>query len=120
MLGNLVERIEQEMRVELQLPDLGPQRVHLRLDRTLTLALPVNPPDIDQIAPGQSAHVTIYAFNQRTPPELAGTVSRIAADTSRDERTGTLFYTIRVRLPADELTRLAPQRLPPACRSMSS
>ncbi|GLK84193.1 HlyD family type I secretion periplasmic adaptor subunit [Ancylobacter defluvii] len=88
-----------------------PAMLIVPVEDTLEIEARVNPPDIDQIAPGQSAHVKIHAFNQRTTPELAGTVSRIAADTSRDERTGAPFYTIRVRLPADELARIAPQRV---------
>jgi len=71
----------------------------------------VNPPDIDQIAPGQRAEVRIHAFNQRTTPQLAGTVARISADTSRDPQTGAVFYTIRVAVPAAELARLAPQTI---------
>jgi HlyD family secretion protein len=71
----------------------------------------INPPDIDQIALGQSAQVKLHAFNQRTTPELKGTVSRISADTSRDQQTGASFYTIRVSVPADELASLAPNRI---------
>lgn len=71
----------------------------------------INPPDIDQIALGQEARVKIHAFNQRTTPELAGKVSRISADTSRDQQTGATFYTIRVTLPAAEFIRLGPNRI---------
>ncbi|WAC26560.1 HlyD family type I secretion periplasmic adaptor subunit [Ancylobacter sp. SL191] len=69
----------------------------------------VNPPDIDQIVPGQRADVRIHAFNQRTTPLLAGTVARVSPDTSRDPQTGAVFYTIRVAIPPEELARLAPQ-----------
>lgn len=68
----------------------------------------VSPMDIDQIAPGQAAHVRVRAFNQRTTPELVGTVARMAPDTSRDPQTGAVFYTIRVAVAADELARLSP------------
>lgn len=71
----------------------------------------INPPDIDQITLGQPAQVKLHAFNQRTTPELAGTVSRISADTSRDQQTGAIFYTIRVSVSAAELARLAPNRI---------
>ncbi|WGD31099.1 HlyD family type I secretion periplasmic adaptor subunit [Ancylobacter sp. WKF20] len=69
----------------------------------------VNPPDIDQIVPGQRADVRIHAFNQRTTPLLAGRVARVSPDTSRDPQTGAVFYTIRVAIPPEELARLAPQ-----------
>ncbi|MCZ8036339.1 MAG: HlyD family type I secretion periplasmic adaptor subunit [Novosphingobium sp.] len=71
----------------------------------------INPPDIDQVALGQPAQIKLHAFNQRTTPELAGTVSRISADTSRDQQTGAIFYTIRVSVSAAELARLAPNRI---------
>jgi HlyD family secretion protein len=71
----------------------------------------INPPDIDQIALGQEARIKIHAFNQRTTPELTGKVSRISADTSRDQQTGATFYTIRVTLPAAEFARLGQSRV---------
>jgi HlyD family secretion protein len=77
----------------------------------LQVEVRINPPDIDQIALGQEARVKILAFNQRTTPELSGKVSRISADTSRDQQTGATFYTIRVTLPAAEFTRLGPNRI---------
>jgi len=78
---------------------------------SLQLESRINPHDIDQIALGRPAQVKLRAFNQRTTPELAGTVSRISADTSRDQQTGQTFYTIRVNIPAEEYARLAPQRV---------
>lgn len=78
---------------------------------SLQLEARINPPDIDQVVLGQSAHIKLHAFNQRTTPELIGTVSRISADTTRDQQTGATFYTIRVTVPADEYARLAPQRV---------
>jgi HlyD family secretion protein len=69
------------------------------------------PPDIDQMVLGQSAQIKLHAFNQRTTPELKGKVSRISADTSRDQQTGSVFYTIRVNVEPGELARLAPHRI---------
>lgn len=68
----------------------------------------VSPTDIDQLAPGQLAHVRVRAFNQRATPELDGTVARIAPDTTRDPQSGAVFYTIRVAIPAGEFKRLGP------------
>lgn len=77
----------------------------------LQLEARINPPDIDQIALGRPAQVKLHAFNQRTTPELMGQVSRISADTSRDQQTGVTFYTIRVTISAEEYARLAPHRV---------
>lgn len=78
---------------------------------TLQIEARVNPPDIDQIALGHEARIKIHAFNQRTTPELTGQVSRISADTTRDQQTGSAFYTIRVSIPAAEFARLGPTRV---------
>jgi HlyD family secretion protein len=78
---------------------------------SLQLEARINPPDIDQIALGQPAQIKLHAFNQRTTPELIGAVARVSADTSRDQQTGAIFYTIRVSVPAGEYARLAPQRV---------
>ena len=77
----------------------------------------VNPPDIDQLVLGQPAQVKIRAFNQRITPELSGTISRISPDTSRDQQTGAVYYTIRVSIPAGELTRLAPYPITPGMQA---
>jgi HlyD family secretion protein len=46
------------------------------------------------------------AFNQRTTPELIGTVESISADVTTDDRTGVRFYTARVEVSANQLQRL--------------
>ena len=48
----------------------------------------VEPKDIDQVQFGQPVVLRFSAFNMRTTPELNGTVVRIAADTTTDQRTG--------------------------------
>jgi HlyD family secretion protein len=53
------------------------------------------------------------AFNMRTTPELNGTVSRIAADTSFDQRTGQNYYVVRIAMTNDEIKRLGDVRLTP-------
>jgi HlyD family secretion protein len=53
------------------------------------------------------------AFNQRTTPELNGTVQRIAADTSNDQRTGQSYYVVRIDIDDGEVARLGSVRLTP-------
>jgi HlyD family secretion protein len=71
----------------------------------------VNPPDIDQIAIGRRAQIKLHAFNQRTTPEITGVVSRVSADTTRDQQTVAYFYTIRVSVPQAQFERIAPQQV---------
>jgi HlyD family secretion protein len=72
----------------------------------LELEAKVVPNEIDQVKLGQKATVKVHAANARTVPDLHGSVSRISADVSRDQQTGTTFYTIRVELPQNELKKL--------------
>ena len=79
----------------------------------LTVEAKVNPQDIDQVRPGQVALLRLSAFNQRTTPEIYGTVTRISADASTDQRTGQTYYTIRIAMPGDEVAKLGEVRLVP-------
>jgi HlyD family secretion protein len=71
------------------------------------------PPDqVDQVHRGQSSQVRFPAFNQRTTPELTGTVSHVSADITRDQQqSGPGYYTVRVSLPGKEFTRLGDRQL---------
>ena len=79
----------------------------------LTVEAKVNPQDIDQVRAGQVALLRLSAFNQRTTPEIYGTVTRISADASTDQRTGQTYYTIRISMPADEVAKLGDIRMVP-------
>jgi HlyD family secretion protein len=68
--------------------------------------------DIDQLRLGQTAVVRFSAF-QRTTPELNGTVSRISADAVPDPRTSGAYYTVRISLAGDEISRLGEVKLIP-------
>lgn len=77
----------------------------------------VSPTDVDQLVPGQSARVKVRAFNQRSTPELSGTLARVAPDTTKDAETGAIFYTIRVAVPATELERIQPHGIAPGMQA---
>ena len=79
----------------------------------LSVEAKVNPQDIDQLRIGQNTLLRLSAFNQRTTPELNGTISRISADATMDQRTGQSYYTIRVSIPPAEVARLGELRLIP-------
>jgi HlyD family secretion protein len=73
----------------------------------------VDPKDIDQVQFGQPVVLRFSAFNVRTTPEINGNVSRIAADTSTDQRTGQTYYLVRISITADEIGRLGDVKLTP-------
>ena len=62
---------------------------------------------------GQIALLRLSAFNQRTTPEINGTVTRISADASTDQRTGQTYYTIRIAMPPEEVAKLGEVRMVP-------
>jgi HlyD family secretion protein len=80
---------------------------------TLTVEARVNPQDIDQVKIGQKALLRLSAFNQRTTPEIYGSVTRISADISTDQRTGATYYVIRIAMPPEEVARLGEIRMVP-------
>ena len=77
----------------------------------LIVEVRVNPQDIDQVKIGQQAVVRFAAFNQRTTPEVFGSVSQISADIVLEPRTGASFYIARVALSEKEVSRLGGVKL---------
>ena len=69
-------------------------------EATLGVELRVAQTDIDQVAIGQRAVLRLTAFNQRTTPEVRGSVSHVGADLTRNSATGRSYYVARVTLDA--------------------
>jgi HlyD family secretion protein len=80
---------------------------------SLVAEVRVAPRDIDQVAPRQSATLRFPTFNQRTTPEIKGTVKLVAADVMENERTGNPYYVVRVGIAPEEIARLRGMRLIP-------
>ncbi|MCL2419605.1 MAG: HlyD family type I secretion periplasmic adaptor subunit [Conexibacteraceae bacterium] len=65
------------------------------------------PPDqIDQVHNGQDALVKFPAFNARTTPDITGVVTQLSADITRDQPNSAGYYTVRVTMPGEQLTKL--------------
>ena len=79
----------------------------------LTVEAKVNPQDINQLQVGQKATLRFTSFNQQSTPEIDGTVSRISADITTDQRTGVGYYTIRIAMSAEQVARLGEVKLVP-------
>ena len=56
----------------------------------------VEPQDIDKLTPAQNVTLRFPSFNQRTTPEVEGTVARIAATTTDDTKGGLAYYTVQI------------------------
>ena len=77
----------------------------------LIVEVRVNPQDIDQVKIGQPTRVRFSAFNQRTTPELTGTLFRLAGDLTRDQQSGQMYFNAAVSVDDAELARLKGLRL---------
>jgi HlyD family secretion protein len=73
----------------------------------------VDPKDIDKVQFGQPVLLRFSAFNIRTTPEINGTVARVGADTSTDQRTGQTYYLVRIAMTPEEIARLGTVKLTP-------
>jgi len=77
----------------------------------LTVEAKLPPQNIDQVRIGHQASLRFSAFNQRTTPEINGTVTKISADITQDQRTGTSYYSVRIGMPHEEVARLQDLKL---------
>ena len=75
-------------------------------DRPLVIMADVDPIHIDQIKLGQDVTLRFSAFDQKTTPELFGSVKRISADAFDDERIAYRYYKTEIELYPNEQTRL--------------
>jgi HlyD family secretion protein len=66
----------------------------------------IAPQDRDRLYQGQNAELRFSSANQRSTPEIRGTVTLISADLIQDERTGANYYKVQVRPDRAELARL--------------
>lgn len=78
----------------------------------LAIEVHVQPTDIDQIAIGQKTTLRFSAFNQRTTPELTGSILRVAADATTEPQSGMRYFVARVSIPDAELLKLGHKLLP--------
>jgi len=84
---------------------------------SLVVEARVGPQDIDQIRPGAKAHLRVMAGNQRSNPDLNGTLTLVSADLTHEPAPGGMarqsYYMVRISLPDSEVARLSPLRLVP-------
>ncbi len=79
----------------------------------LIVEVRIQPQDIDQVHKGQSARVRFTAFNQRTTPEVLGTLFRVAGDVTKEQQTGQSYFIGAISIEEGELRKLDGQKLVP-------
>ncbi len=75
-------------------------------DRPLVIMSNVETINVDQVFPGQPVVLRFSALDQRTTPELNGSVTQLSADAFTDERSGASYYKAEIALAPGELARL--------------
>ncbi|MEO1551216.1 MAG: HlyD family efflux transporter periplasmic adaptor subunit, partial [Pseudomonadota bacterium] len=75
-------------------------------DENLVISSRIETIHIDQVRLGQAATLRFSAFDQRTTPELNGTVTKISADVLTDEVTGQNYYSAELLPDEGEVDRL--------------
>ena len=83
------------------------------LNEDLDVEISIEPQFIDELYIGQPAGVRFSAFNQRTTPELTGSIKSVSPTTTTNEEQGTTFYTAKVNVPDAELNKLGDVKLIP-------
>jgi HlyD family secretion protein len=73
----------------------------------------VAPQDIDQVAVGAKVTLRILAGNQRTMPDVSGTLTRVSADLTRDPQTNLSYYLVRATLDEGQSSVLGDLTLVP-------
>lgn len=105
---------------ELQVATIGgvvsPGQTILQIvpsDQGIEFETRVDPISIDQVFVGQDAKLMMTALNQRTTPELRGTVKWMSPTSVYDEASGLSFFRVQVLIEAEELARLGDVDLVP-------
>lgn len=75
-------------------------------DRPLIISAQIDPTHIEQVRIGQKAVVRFSSIDQKTTPELNGTVDHLSPDIFSDDSTGLSHYKARIFVDDDELAKL--------------
>ncbi len=79
----------------------------------LVVEAKVAPQDVDQLTLGAKVTARIMAGNQRTMPDVAGVLTRISADLTREPQTNQAYYVVRVSLDEEQVRSLRDLTLVP-------
>lgn len=86
----------------------------------LVIEASMSPDDIDLVHPGLEAHVQLSAYKARYHRSLDGAVTRVSADTYRDNQNNAparSFYRVRIEIGEEELKQYPDLRLTPGMQA---
>ena len=93
---------------------VGPREVLMEIvpeDKTLIVEVRIRPEDINHVRMGSEAEVRLTAYQSRTTPLVAGSVTYVAADRAQDQQTGAPYYVVHVDVPASALEEAGKLRM---------
>ena len=76
-------------------------------EQDMIMQVNIRPIDADNVRVGQRTNIRLAAFEGRQMPYVFGSVTRISADRFEDQRSGAHYFTAEVRVPHEEMTRVA-------------
>ncbi|PWR21658.1 HlyD family type I secretion periplasmic adaptor subunit [Zavarzinia compransoris] len=79
----------------------------------LIIEAEIEPTGIDRVKPGMAGRVRFPAFDQRTTPEVTGTIDAVTPDASSDPQTGRTFYRARIGIERSALPPAVASALKP-------
>lgn len=85
---------------------IGPREVLMEIvpdDKRLIVEARIRPEDINHVRAGSAADVRLTAFQQRTTPLVAGSVSYVSGDRLVDPQTGAPYYAVQVIVAPESL-----------------
>lgn len=97
-----IHAVRQVVRAAEPIMEIVPDNVKL------VVSVQVPPQQIDQVHVGQKAVLRFQTFDRRHTPDLQGTVRRISADITTNERTGQSFFTVQLTINPGEEKFLGP------------
>ncbi|HZH28053.1 MAG TPA: HlyD family type I secretion periplasmic adaptor subunit [Azospirillaceae bacterium] len=80
---------------------------------TLLVEAQLQTTDVENVVVGQRGIINFTALQQRTLPNLTGTVLSVSADRLVDERTGTPYFKARLLIDEESLEKIGDRRLVP-------
>lgn len=66
----------------------------------------ISPNDIDIVFVGAAVRVALSAYKRRSTPQLNGRVLQVSPDAIRDEQSGESYFSARIGIDAEELSKL--------------
>jgi HlyD family secretion protein len=72
-------------------------------NKALVIEAHILPNDVDDLQLGQEVQIRFPALHERRLPVLKGTLTKLAADATRDEKSGQTFYTSEISVPPSAL-----------------